>query len=71
MKKRKKKKERERETRAYLLGLLEVVPTVKGEGVVLVITERKEMQCSFSRKKKLQKLMNRYWSCDEQQKPQC
>jgi hypothetical protein len=67
------KKKKERETHAYLLGLVEVVPKVKGEeGAVLVITERKDMQCTLLvGKKKLQKLMNRYWSCDEQQKPRC
>jgi hypothetical protein len=36
------------ESYAYLLGLVEVVPTVKGEeGAVLVITERKDMQCTL------------------------
>jgi phosphoribosylaminoimidazolecarboxamide formyltransferase/IMP cyclohydrolase len=46
-----RKKKRERDPHAYLLRLVEAVLIVKGEGgVVPVITERKEMQCSFSRK---------------------
>jgi hypothetical protein len=50
-KKKRKKREGERDPHAYLLRLVEAVLIVKGEGgVVSVITERKEMQCSFSRK---------------------
>ena len=46
-----KKKRRERDPHAYLLRLVEAALIVKGEeGAVPVITERKEMQCSFSRK---------------------
>jgi len=48
-----KKKERkgERDPHAYLLRLVEAVLIVKGEErVVPIITERKEMQCTFSRK---------------------
>jgi hypothetical protein len=49
--KKKKEKEGERDPHAYLLRLVETVLIVKREeGAVPVITERKEMQCTFSRK---------------------
>ena len=55
MKKKKKKKKKKGRKRpscipAKSLKLVEAVLIVRGEGAVLVITERMEMQCSFSRK---------------------